>query len=104
MIVVDARVLIAVWADLMAIGVEIDDTPIDPLLLARLRVKTGGKMPDCCALASLATRHTAVATLDAQLRGHADGDLSPTGVYVAPGRVSPPLEPRSAATGALGPQ
>ena len=66
----------AVWADLMAIGVEIDDTPIDPLMLARLRVKTGCKMPDCCVLASAATRNTAVATFDAQLRRHADGDLS----------------------------
>jgi predicted nucleic acid-binding protein len=66
----------AVWADLMAIGVEIDDTPIDPLLLARLRVKTGCKMPDCCVLATAATHNTAVATFDAQLRLHADGDLS----------------------------
>ncbi len=47
----------------MAIGVEIDDTAIDPLLLARLRVKTGCKMPDCCVLASAATRNTAVATV-----------------------------------------
>ena len=65
----------AVWADLVAIGVELDDTPIDPLLLARLRVKTGCKMPDCCVLASAATRNTAVATFDAQLRRHADGQL-----------------------------
>ncbi len=65
----------AVWADLMAIGVEIDDTPIDPLLLARVRVKTGCKMPDSCVLASAATRNTAVATFDAQLRRYADGDL-----------------------------
>ena len=65
----------AVWADLLAIGVEIDDTPIDPLLLAKLRVKTGCKMPDCCVLASAATRNAAVATFDAQLRRHADGDL-----------------------------
>ena len=66
----------AVWADLVAIGVEIDDTPIDPLLLAKLRVKTGCKMPDCCVLASAATHNTAVATFDAQLRRHTDGDLS----------------------------
>ena len=65
----------AVWADLIAIGVEIDDTPIDPLLLATLRVKTGCKMPDCCVLASAATHNTAVATFDAQLRRHADGHL-----------------------------
>jgi predicted nucleic acid-binding protein len=66
----------AVWADLMAIGVEIDDTPIDPLLLARLRANTGCKMPDCCVLASAATRNAAVATFDERLRRHADRDLS----------------------------
>ena len=66
----------AVWADLMAIGVEIDDTPIDPLLLANLRVKTGCKMPDCCVLSSAASRNTAVATFDEQLRWHAGDDLS----------------------------
>ena len=66
----------AVWADLMAIGVEIDDSPIDPLLLATLRVKTGCKMPDCCVLASAAARHIAVATFDERLRRHADGNLS----------------------------
>jgi predicted nucleic acid-binding protein len=65
----------AVWADLMAIGVELDDTPIDPLLLARLRVKTRCKMPDCCVLASAATRNTAVATFDERLHRHADGHL-----------------------------
>ena len=65
----------AVWADLRAIGVEIDDTPIDQSLLARLRVNTRCKMPDCCVLASAATRNAAVATFDAQLRRHADGDL-----------------------------
>ena len=66
----------AVWADLMAIGVEIDNTAIDPLLLAKLRVKTGCKMPACCVLASAATRNTAVATFDEHLHRHADGDLS----------------------------
>ena len=63
----------AVWADLITIGVEIDDTAIDPLLLAKLRVKTGCKMPDCCVLASAVTRSTAVATFDERLRRHADG-------------------------------
>ena len=66
----------AVWADLTAIGVEIDDTPIDPLVLAKLRVKTSCKMPDCCVLASAASRNTAVATFDERLRRHANGDLS----------------------------
>ena len=63
------------WADLTAIGVELDDTPIDPLLLAKLRAKTGCKMPDCCVLASAASRNTAVATFDERLRRHADGNL-----------------------------
>ncbi len=66
----------AVWADLMAIGVELDDTPIDPLQLAKLRVNTGCKMPDCCVLASAATHNTAVATFDAQIRRYVDGDPS----------------------------
>ncbi len=65
-----------VWGDLVAIGVLIDDTPIEPLILARLRVKTGCKMPDCCVLASAAARHIAVATFDERLRRHADGNLS----------------------------
>jgi predicted nucleic acid-binding protein len=64
----------AVWADLRAIGVEVDDTAIDPLVLARLRVTTGCKMPDCCVLASAAIHNTAVATFDAQLRRHAGSD------------------------------
>ena len=61
-----------VWADLTAIGVEIDSTPIDPLQLARLRVETGCKMPDCCVLASAAANRTGVATFDERLRRHAD--------------------------------
>jgi predicted nucleic acid-binding protein len=60
----------------VAVGVEIDDTPIDPLILATLRVRTGCKMPDCCVLASAATRNTAVASFDERLRRHADDDLS----------------------------
>jgi rRNA-processing protein FCF1 len=36
----------------------------------------GCKMPDCCVLAIAATHKTTVATFDAQLRRHADGDLS----------------------------
>ena len=62
----------AVWADLLAIGVEVDDTPIDPLILAKLRVKTGCKMPDCCVLATAATRQAVVATFDGRLRRHAE--------------------------------
>jgi predicted nucleic acid-binding protein len=62
----------AVWADLTAIGVEIDGTPVDPLQLARLRVETGCKMPDCCVLASAANLDTAVATFGARLGRQAD--------------------------------
>lgn len=62
-----------VWADLLAIGVEVDDTPMDPLQLARLRVETGCKLPDCCVLAGAATRSAAVATFDERLRRRADG-------------------------------
>ena len=35
-----------VWADLLAIGVELDDTPMDPRQFARLRVETGWRLPD----------------------------------------------------------
>ena len=58
----------AVWADLVAIGVEIDDIPMDPLQLARLRVETGCKLPDCCVLASAAAHGVPVATFDERLR------------------------------------
>ena len=61
----------AVWADLVAIGVEIEETPIDPFQLAQLRAETGCKMPDCCVLAIAATRYAAVATFDDQLARHA---------------------------------
>ena len=57
-----------VWADLVAIGVEIDDIPMDPLQLARLRVETGCKLPDCCVLASAAAHGVPVATFDERLR------------------------------------
>jgi predicted nucleic acid-binding protein len=58
----------AVWADLSAIGVEIDHTPTDPMLLARLRVETGCKMPDCCVLSSARSRAVGVATFDERIR------------------------------------
>ena len=58
----------AVWADLLAIGVELDDTPMDPLQLARLRVDTGCKLPDCCVLASEDAHGVPVATFDERLR------------------------------------
>jgi predicted nucleic acid-binding protein len=61
------RIADQVWSDLVAIGVEVDDTPIDPLQLARLRTETGCKMPDCCVIASAVTHHGAVATFDERL-------------------------------------
>lgn len=57
-----------VWADLVAIGVQIDDTPIDPLQLARIRKETACKMPGCCVIASAVNRNTTVATFDERLR------------------------------------
>ena len=65
----------AVWADLVAIGMEVDSSPIDPIKLARLRATTGCKMPDCCVLAVADTRQAAVATFDDRLARHAK--LSP---------------------------
>ncbi len=61
-----------VWADLVAIGVEVDDPPIDPPQLARLRAEIGRKMPDCGVIASAVNRGVAVATFDERLRKHAD--------------------------------
>ena len=58
----------AVWADLSAIGVEVDDAPIDPRQLASIRVDTGCKMPDCCVLATAANHGAPVATFDERLR------------------------------------
>ena len=60
-----------VWADLTAIGVTIDDGPIDPWQLARLRAETGHKMPNCCVLAAALTRNAAVTTFDDRLDRHA---------------------------------
>lgn len=62
----------SVWADLVAIGVEVDRSPIDPVQLAGLRVRTGCKMPDCCVLAVAAGRALSVATFDERLARHAE--------------------------------
>ncbi len=61
----------AVWATLTAIGVEVDDAPLDPWQLADLRVTTGCKMPDCCVLATAATHGCSIATFDERLARHA---------------------------------
>lgn len=59
-----------VWADLVAIGVEIDRMPVDPMQLARLRAETGCRMPDCCVLASAAAYGAPLATFVDRLRRH----------------------------------
>jgi len=61
----------AVWGDLVAIGVELDRTPDDPIAIARLRVETGCKMPDCCVLLVSVRRNAPIATFDERLRAKA---------------------------------
>jgi len=61
----------AVWSDLVATGVEIDRTPDDPFVLARLRAETGCKMPDCCVLATAQRLGVPVVTFDDRLRAGA---------------------------------
>lgn len=61
-----------VWGDLVAIGVEVDPMPDDPMQLARLRAETACKLPDCCVLAAAARHHVPVLTLETRLRDHAD--------------------------------
>ncbi len=58
----------AVWQDLAAIGVKVDSAPVDPWQLARLRVETGLKMPDCCVLALAESTPAIIATFDVRLR------------------------------------
>lgn len=60
-----------VWDDLVAIGLEVDRSPIDPMQLARLRVETGGKLRDCYVLAVAAARAATVATFDRRLARYA---------------------------------
>jgi predicted nucleic acid-binding protein len=61
----------AVWDDLRTIGVEVDHTPIDPMALARIRVRSGCRMPDCYVLASASGLDLEVATFDERLRREA---------------------------------
>lgn len=54
--------------DLQALGLQVathDD--LEPLRLAELRVSTGLKMPDCCALNVAMSTDAALATFDEQL-------------------------------------
>lgn len=54
--------------DLRAIGIrEADPAEGQPMRLAALRVETGLKLPDCCALVTALDSGTALATVDARL-------------------------------------
>ena len=55
------------WADLVAMGVKVDPTPVDPHRLAEIRVVSGCKMPDCCVLVSASNLAGNVLTFDAKL-------------------------------------
>ena len=54
--------------DLHAIGVRIaDEREGEPLRLAALRVETGLKLPDCCALDTALTSESTLVTFDGRL-------------------------------------
>ncbi len=54
--------------DLHAIGLRVADQRADqPLRLAALRVETGLKLPDCCALDTALASESTLATLDERL-------------------------------------
>jgi predicted nucleic acid-binding protein len=62
-----------VWHILVEIGVVVDDRPVDPHQLARIRHKTGCKLPDCCVLASAASHGALIATFDQKLARVSEG-------------------------------
>ncbi len=54
--------------DLHAIGLRVADQRVgEPLRLAALRVETGLKLPDCCALDAALTSESTLATFDERL-------------------------------------
>lgn len=58
--------------DLHSIGVVVaDSTEGEPMRLARLRVETGLKLPDCCALDTARSTGSVLATFDQALAGAA---------------------------------
>ena len=57
-----------VVARLEAIGMMVSSRPLDPVELARLRVATRLKMPDCVVLACAQAHALGVATFDEALR------------------------------------
>jgi predicted nucleic acid-binding protein len=56
-----------VWHTLVEIGVVVDDVPVDPHQLARIRHVTGCKLPDCCVLASAMSHSARIVTFDQRL-------------------------------------
>jgi len=55
--------------DLTSLGVNVAEPVADePLRLAELRIETGLKLPDCCALVVAATRRLPLASFDDRLR------------------------------------
>ncbi len=62
----------AVWSALREAGFALDPEPVDPFVLARLRARTGLKMPDCCVVATAESHRCRVGTLDERLRRDVD--------------------------------
>ena len=56
-----------VLARLSAIGMTVSPLPIDPVDFARVRVRTGLKMPDCVVLVCASAHGSGIATFDGQL-------------------------------------
>lgn len=63
---------VAVVNILASIGLVASDMAIEPLALARLRVDSGLKLPDCLVLATAIWHHVGILTFDDQLRTAAD--------------------------------
>lgn len=56
-----------VLARLSAIGMTVSPLSVDPVDLARIRVRSGLKMPDCVVLGCAAAHGSEIATFDEQL-------------------------------------
>ncbi|QEO08758.1 type II toxin-antitoxin system VapC family toxin [Protaetiibacter larvae] len=54
-------------ATLAHLGIEYDDEPDHPLVLAELRANTGLPMPDCCVLHLAIRERAAIASFDERL-------------------------------------
>ena len=64
---------VAAAAAISALGVGRFDEPDDPIELARLRARSGLKMPDCCVLYAAIRERAKLATFDARLAKAAAG-------------------------------